>query len=323
MTPTAGASPLGLARIAAWVRASRLPSQSYIALPLLLGQLVAERTTGELDLAILALVQAFGVFDQLAIVYGNDWADVETDRRNETATMFSGGSRVLVDGLLSRRSVGRAAILAAVLALASTAAITVVWGRLWTLPLGALGLALLWAYSFPPLRLSYRGGGEWLQMAGVGGVLPLLGYSAQTGSLAGFPWLLLAVLLPTHLACAVATSLPDEPSDAASDKRTFAVRRGPVAAKVAILLLQLASVVSLAGLVALLGADPTDRASALRPLATHAGWLFPVPLVAIGAAALTMCGSAPGSRRLAAHVFFVVLATIGLVGALIGALATG
>ena len=85
-----------------------------------------------------------------------------------------------------------------------------------------------------PVALSYRGGGELLQMVGVGLVLPLIGYVAQAGSFEGFPWMLLAVALPLELTCAMCTALPDQPSDAAAGKRTTAVWMGVEGAQLAI-----------------------------------------------------------------------------------------
>ena len=211
----------------AWLQASRLASQSYIALPLLLGQLVTARQQGRaMDMAVLAAVQLFGVLEQLYIVYANDWADQETDRHNQTYTPFSGGSRVLAQGRLSPRALGMAAGVCATGVMGVSAGLALLQGVPGLVPLAALALALLWAYSYPPLRLSYRGGGEWLQMMGVAGVLPVYGYLAQGGAWEHFPWALLACLLPTHLGCSIATSLPDEPSDRQSHKHTVAVRLG-------------------------------------------------------------------------------------------------
>lgn len=209
-----------------------MPSQTYIAFPILLGQMVAYRVTGSFSWIALILAQLFGIFDQLYIVYANDWADVETDRRNSTYNIFSGGSRVIVEGLLSRRSVGIAAIVTAMFAMLTGVGLWILHGSPLSLGLMILGIALLYGYSYPPLRMSYRGGGEALQMIGVGGVLPLVGYSAQTGGLGGFPWAILAVTLPISLGCAVATSLPDEPSDRESRKRTASVLLGSTSAQV-------------------------------------------------------------------------------------------
>ncbi|RYE92692.1 MAG: hypothetical protein EOO75_06080, partial [Myxococcales bacterium] len=125
--------PGPLATLGAWVQASRLPSQSYIALPLLLGQALAAHQHGRpLSPGTLAAVQLFGVLDQLFIVYANDWADQDTDRRNLTPTLFSGGSRVLVHGRLGPRAIGTAAVVCAV-------------------ALVALSVALAWALDAPLL----------------------------------------------------------------------------------------------------------------------------------------------------------------------------
>jgi 1,4-dihydroxy-2-naphthoate octaprenyltransferase len=283
----------------AWLQASRLPSQSYIALPLLLGQLVATRLMERpLDWATLAGVQLFGVLDQLFIVYANDWADQETDRRNRTATLFSGGSRVLVEGRLSARALGIAALVCAVGLVAVSVGLAVTRGVPLLVPLALAALALLWGYSYPPLRLSYRGGGELLQMVGVSGVLPLYGYLAQGGDLARFPWWLVACLLPTHLGCAIATALPDEPSDRESRKLTLPARvGGERAAWVIVALNALSLALAPLGLAAVgLRVDP---------------WLGVPALAALGVV-LTR-PAPPGSRRIVVRVASAITATVAMV----------
>ncbi|MCY1020450.1 prenyltransferase [Pyxidicoccus sp. MSG2] len=291
----------------AWLQASRLPSQSYIALPLLLGQLVAVRLTGRsLDVATLLGVQLFGVLDQLFIVYANDWADQETDRRNQTATLFSGGSRVLVEGRLSPRALGTAALGCAMGLVAVSVALSVTRGVPLLVPLALAALALLWAYSYAPLRLSYRGGGEVLQMVGVSGVLPLYGYLAQGGDLDRFPWWLVACLLPTHLACAIATALPDEPSDRESQKLTLPARVGGERAAWVILALNAVTLVlAPLGLEAVgLRADP---------------WLLVPALAALGV--VLARPAPPGSRRILVRVAAAITATTAMVALPLVALA--
>ena len=79
-----------------WLKAARLPSQSYIFLPPLLGQALALHQGAKFDWKVFALVHLFGLAMQLYIVFANDYADQETDQRNTTFTPFSGGSRVLL-----------------------------------------------------------------------------------------------------------------------------------------------------------------------------------------------------------------------------------
>jgi 1,4-dihydroxy-2-naphthoate octaprenyltransferase len=95
----------------------------------------------------------------------------------------------------------------------------------------AASLWLVWAYSFPPLKLSYRGHGELLQAIGVGAILPAVGFYLQCGAITALPWpaLLPAVLL--GWAGNLTTSLPDQPSDAATGKLSYAVRHGEARAR--------------------------------------------------------------------------------------------
>lgn len=225
---------------AAWIKASRLPSNAYILFPLLLGAALHKMQSGSVSYQLIAVTVAFGAAVQLYIVYANDYADYEIDKLNKTFTPFSGGSRVLVDGELSRRQIGSAALTALAVCL-MTGLLLVYLDRPAGPVFAVLSLLLLWAYSYGPVKLSYRGGGELLQMAGVGLILPVFGYYIQAGGVALFPSEYLAVLLPLNLACAVSTTLPDEPSDRLGCKRTFSVLAGLENAKLLVILLYIAA----------------------------------------------------------------------------------
>ena len=240
----------------------------YIFWPLLLGQALAMGR--DFSWGVVLACHFYGLASQLYIVFANDVADVATDRGNRTFTLFSGGSRVLVEGLLSRRQVARAAVLCAALSVLAGVYLGVGHNAWLPLPLILFGLALLWAYSYPPFRLSYRGGGEYLQMVGVGLVLPLIGYSAHAGTLAGLPWEIMPLMLALSLSCAVATALPDEPSDRADGKRTLAVRSGIAGSRRFILRLNL---LALAWLVLVPLPGTTLSARALTALPCLALWL--------------------------------------------------
>lgn len=209
----------------AWIRAARPLAHANIAPPILLGQALAVFQGAAFDPFLFALAHGFGVLDHLAIVFTNDVADREGDALHDAPTPFSGGSRVLQEGLLRPRQLARAASGCA-LALVVLSGVGVLVERP-VLPLFALAaLALLGAYSLPPLRLSYRGQGEILQGLGVGLVLPLLGFYAQSGALASAPWALLSALVVLGVASNVLTALPDLTADRAVEKRTWPVRRG-------------------------------------------------------------------------------------------------
>lgn len=206
-----------------WLQAFRPLAHANLAPPLLYGQALAYGATGCFDGSALAAVALWGVLDHGAIVFANDYADREHDRA-EARTAFSGGSGVLVEGKLTAAALRRAALGAfALLGVLSA------W-MAWAYHPVLLGLWLaagvtLWLYSFGP-RLSYHGGGEWLQALGVGGILPLVGFVAQARSLRALPLAALAPSLLLGLAGNIATALPDLRVDTIAAKRTWPVRVG-------------------------------------------------------------------------------------------------
>lgn len=96
----------------------------------------------------------------------NDFHDIASDAQNvERIYPFTGGSRFIQDGLLAPQATRR---------FGKLLLLSVIPGGLWLthashtglLWIGLAGLALAWAYSAPPLRLSARGLGEFAIVAG-------------------------------------------------------------------------------------------------------------------------------------------------------------
>lgn len=215
-----------MARFRSWFQAARPLAQANIAIPLLVGEALAWAQTGRVHLEMLIAIHVMGVVDQLAIVFANDVADEEGDRKNDTYTPFSGGSRVLPEGKLTLDALRRAAWTMVAILLATSVGAGLLWSRPWLGGLWGAGLVLLWSYSFSPLRLSYRGWGELAQGLGLGVLLPLIGFYGQAGSFDSFPWSALAPLFLLGFAGNINTALPDAPADAAVDKQTWPVRYG-------------------------------------------------------------------------------------------------
>ncbi|MCA9655809.1 MAG: prenyltransferase [Myxococcales bacterium] len=210
----------------AWIQASRPLAQANIAIPLLLGEMVAFADGLRLDLGLLVVAHLFGVLDQLFIVWTNDVADEQADAANEAPTLLSGGSRVLQQGRLSARQLSRAAIAAALALLVLCLYAAVAMDRP-AMPLAwALAVVLAWAYSFPPARLSYRSLGTATQAFGVMVALPLLGFYLQMGTIRGFPWEALVPFALLGVAGNIVTALPDAEADAAVGKQTWPVLYG-------------------------------------------------------------------------------------------------
>lgn len=202
-------------------------AQFNIAVPLVFGAVLASHLREvALDIPMLVAALAFGVFDQLFIVFANDVADEEGDRENETFNLFSGGSRVLPEGKLTRRALSVAALVMAACMLALSGGLALFADRPAMPAAWALAIVLLWSYSYPPLRLAYRGWGEAAQGLGVGVALPLIGWYLQAGDLVAVPWQALAPGFLLAFASNISTALPDHPADAKVDKLSWPVRYG-------------------------------------------------------------------------------------------------
>jgi len=298
--------------LAAWVQAARPLAQINIVVPLVLGQALAFAALGRFGFGLMVVAGWFGLLVQLVIVFVNDVSDHETDRANLTRARVSGGSRVLPEGKLSPAML-RGAARVIVVALGVFSLTLALAGWPWMPAFAAAAVLLVWAYDHPPLRLAYRGHGELVQGLGTGVVLPLVGYYMQAGTLAGFHWPALVPLVLLGYAGNILSALPDVPSDRASSKRTYPVRRGQwLARRHALELLAIAAAMSgwvLPGLplwaavalagpvlgvaataVPLLGsADAENRAECERFVMTTAGAAH--LLVLLWAAALVLRGS--------------------------------
>lgn len=209
----------------AWLQAARPLAHANIAIPLLLGQGLAHAAFGTFSWRRFALIHAYGVLAHLFIVFANDVADHPDDAKNLSPTPFSGGSRVLVEGKLAPKTLALAALGVALTLGAFGAFVAFGEGLALALVLVTLPLLLTWLYSFPPLRLSYRGHGEWLQALGVGVALPATAFYFQVGTFAGLSLQALAVTLALGWAGNLITALPDELADRRAGKRTHPVRR--------------------------------------------------------------------------------------------------
>jgi 1,4-dihydroxy-2-naphthoate polyprenyltransferase len=151
---------------------------------------------------------------------GTDAAVAPEDR-----SPFSGGKRVMVDGLLTR---GQTWAVAAVgYALAAAAGLAIAWAReprvFW---LGMVGVACALFYHAAPLKLSYRGLGELAVFLCYGPLIAGGTYLVQRGTVTA-PVVLLSLPLGLLVAAFLwINEFPDYRADRASNKRTLVVRLG-------------------------------------------------------------------------------------------------
>ena len=143
----------------------------------------------------------------------------------ENRSPFSGGKRVLVDGLLTRGQT--IAISTVAYAIGIVVGLTIViWREATVFWIGVTGVLCAFFYHAPPLKFSYRGTGE-LAVAICYGPLICIGtYLVQRGQIDLAP-----VLASIPLGLLTANFLwinefPDMDADAATGKRTLVVRLG-------------------------------------------------------------------------------------------------
>ncbi len=210
------------------LRTTRLPFLSATAVPVLLGIAVAA-THGAFTWWTALLTLIGGSFAHLAINVTNDVFDTLSgaDDANTTPTQFSGGSRVAIYDLVSIRALvwlslalfGAAALIGLLL-VAVTGSIKLLW-------IGIAGILVGVAYTAPPLKLVYRGLGEFAVAIGFGPIMLLGAYVVQTGQLAWEP-LVLSLVPGTLIALILfVNEIPDRRSDAAAGKRTLPTRFSP------------------------------------------------------------------------------------------------
>jgi len=208
-----------------FLRATRLPFLSATFVPVALGTAVAA-LQGEWHwwLALITLVAAASV--HLGLNVANDVFDTTSgaDAANLTPTQFSGGSRVILYGLLSLRQmvlmmIGFYAVAVGIgLYLAAARGF---WPLFW---IGAAGVFISVFYTAPPFRLVHRGLGEICVLLGFGPIMTIGAFYVQAQR---WSWEAIYASLPVGILIALVlyvNEVPDRPGDAKAGKRTLPVR---------------------------------------------------------------------------------------------------
>jgi 4-hydroxybenzoate polyprenyltransferase len=212
--------PTGWTQAQRWLFALKPASWPKLLVPAFFGAAIGGVARGSAPLGALLLVVVFTVAQAIYIVFLNDVADEDVDRLKRRMFPKAGSPKVLPDGILDRGMLLIAGTVAGTYAFVVSLGGALVLGRP-ALVLGAiLALGLFAAYSLPPIRLNYRGGGEVLEALGVGVVLPWYAAYAVSGEVLPAGTTLLPGLTALALGSAVASGLSDEDSDRRGGKRT-------------------------------------------------------------------------------------------------------
>lgn len=213
--------------------ATRPPFFTASVLPVVLGSAWASVSFHRFDGLLLGLAIAAMVLAHAAANVYNDVGDdqIGADGDNtEHIYPYTGGSRFIQAGLLSRLQMLRLAMTLAVGALLLGVVLAVLRGP-GVIVLGTIGLGLGLLYSLPGAQLSARGVGEAAVAVGFG-ALPVLGATWLQAGRIDIGCVLLCVPVSAWAAAIlVINEVPDVDSDRRVNKRTLVVRFGLAGAR--------------------------------------------------------------------------------------------
>ena len=162
----------------------------------------------------------------LSAVYNNNYNDVNVDKYSKS-TLFSGGSKVLVNHPELLKIVKRTAFSFLILSLLLAFLFMIIYSYPITFFLIVLiGNILAWFYTTPPIKLIYRGLGEIATMIGAGFLIPGLGYFVVMGKIDFLFFLFAIPFILYGFAIALNLAIPDFKADRKGNKKTLIVRRG-------------------------------------------------------------------------------------------------
>lgn len=214
-------------RIAVYLLELRAPFLTVSILPVILAVAVARRETGSWDPLLAALTLAGAALLHLGANTINDWFDHRSgnDAANvDFARPFTGGSRLIQDGMISPRGVLALSISLFAAACAIGAVLAVLRGP-GILLFGAAGITLGVLYTEPRAILAGRGLGEVAIFAAFG-LIAVGAYWVQTGTLSAEGLLAPLPLAFLTTAIIIINEFQDAAADAATGKRTLVVRLG-------------------------------------------------------------------------------------------------
>lgn len=211
-----------------WLRAARLQLHTIGFTPFLLGNIAAWYEQGHFNWMRLYVSVIIGLLIHLVTAFFNDIADIRTDGNNASRSLFSGGSGVIVEGLLQQSDLEKAAILAVFSSIFLTCILVFMLQVHWGIFLFVgWGLISGIGYSLPPLKIAYRGGGEFLVMVTYSVALVWSGYFVQAGPIhSPLPWILSFPIGFAVFALITITQFPDMEADRQAQKRSLVLLIG-------------------------------------------------------------------------------------------------
>ncbi len=215
-------------RVRSWLAELRAPFLTGSVTPVVLGSVVAWRETGRFHWLHFMLAALGAAFLHFGANIANDYYDHRSG--NDEANVrfirpFSGGSRLIQEGLLPPKQVLLASVLfyAAAFAVGLYLAWAVGWG---IVIFGLIGILGGFFYTAPPFKLGYRGLGEIIIGINFGVLCVLGGYYVQTQRLSMEAFLISLPMAFLIMAVLWINQFPDFEADRQVGKHHWVIRLG-------------------------------------------------------------------------------------------------
>ena len=190
-----------------------------------IGALLAILFNAQFDLSKFILGWIIIFLSGWAVHYHNDYFDFKTDHYT-IPTAISGGSGILIEHPEWRKL----SLIMAITLIALSIVLSIIFTLIFSYPTTfilfvIIGNIIAWFYAAPPIKLSYRGLGEFGNTA-IGLLFPGMGYFTLMGTL-NLPFFIFIIpMLFLQMLFANSVEIPDMEGDKLGGKITWIVSRG-------------------------------------------------------------------------------------------------
>lgn len=216
------------AKFKLWSKAVRVPFLTATVIPVALGSAAAWYDTNNFMWMRFLITMAGAVLIHAGTNLANDYFDHISgcDEANRNPTPFSGGSRVIQEGLMSAKKILCASALCFMAGSVIGLYLNYVSGKNVILILGIIGVFLGIFYTARPFRIGYGSFGELATGVGFGPLMVMGAYYTQAKSM---PFKVFLISIPIGILIAMVlfiNEFPDYQADKSVGKKTLVVILG-------------------------------------------------------------------------------------------------
>lgn len=219
---------MNLDKLKIWIKAARAPFFTATIIPVILGSIIAWSDTSKFIWLKFCLTLVGAVLIHAGTNLANDYFDHISgcDEANPNPTPFSGGSRLIQQGIILPKKILFASFISFILGATIGLYLNYVSGKNIILILGIIGVFLGFFYTAKPFRIGYTSLGELAVAIGFGPLMVMGAYYVQAQNL---PLKVFLISIPVGILIALVlfiNEFPDYVADKSVGKRTLVVILG-------------------------------------------------------------------------------------------------